>query len=372
MLVGARVRRLSRVWAGSVDVRRRVRYRGPSSPARRRARTLAQKLTEAWLRFPRPRARSGRLAAPCDGRSPTLTRACTLALVLLVFAGDAAASELIGRDGGRASLQVNGAGQGRRRVAEERGDAPRRRRERPQRSPAAARDSAGLVPAPLRGALDRGRRAVGLYDGPPLAWLGRRLRGYGRLLLGAAALVAPEAELRRAGLPSWETPALALVGTAAGARDLDGLGLPPLRPSLRPATPTGAAPPAHGFRVTPPQGNPLDDYGRNVSWTRRTPVHQRVGAGRTGFLAQRPNGAFCYGLYPHGSRPSGKGTQYRATVIGPGVVPDVIGRFELKSFDRAREQRANAHQRQLFADRRGNGCKPALAVSRRRLRARRN
>ena len=40
-----------------------------------------------------------------------LTRVCTLALVAFVFAGEAAASELIGRDGGRVGLQVNGAGQ---------------------------------------------------------------------------------------------------------------------------------------------------------------------------------------------------------------------------------------------------------------------
>jgi hypothetical protein len=26
---------------------------------------------------------------------------------------------------------------------------------------------------------------------------------------------------------------------------------------------------------------------------------------------------------PHGSHPSGKGTRYRATVIGPGVTPDI-------------------------------------------------
>jgi hypothetical protein len=34
-------------------------------------------------------------------------------------------------------------------------------------------------------------------------------------------------------------------------------------------------------------------------------------------------GAFCYGFYPHGDRPSGKGVRYRATAIGPGVTPDV-------------------------------------------------
>ena len=41
-----------------------------------------------------------------------LTRACALALVLTaVLAGDAAASELIGRDARHADLEVNGAGE---------------------------------------------------------------------------------------------------------------------------------------------------------------------------------------------------------------------------------------------------------------------
>ena len=81
--------------------------------------------------------------------------------------------------------------------------------------------------------------------------------------------------------------------------------------------------PVHGFRVTP-QGSPLDDYGRNLYVDTRD---SRYGPGwrrENSFLAQRPNGAFCYGFYPHAGRPAGKGTQYRATVIGPGVAPDVM------------------------------------------------
>ena len=50
------------------------------------------------------------------------------------------------------------------------------------------------------------------------------------------------------------------------------------------------------------------------------------------FLSQRGTGVFCYGFYPHdpypgypatGKRPEGKGERYRATVVGPGVLPDV-------------------------------------------------
>jgi len=116
--------------------------------------------------------------------------------------------------------------------------------------------------------------------------------------------------------------------------------------------------PVHGFRVTP-QGSPLDDYGRNVFLDT---LDSRYGAGwrrENSFLAQRPNGAFCYGFYPHAGRPAGRGTQYRATVIGPGVAPDVTWEGEPPGpFSRARELQANAHQRQIFAGRNGNGCKP--------------
>ena len=35
-------------------------------------------------------------------------------------------------------------------------------------------------------------------------------------------------------------------------------------------------------------------------------------------------GTFCYGFYPHGNRPAGHGEKYRATIIGPGVTPDVM------------------------------------------------
>ena len=49
-------------------------------------------------------------------------------------------------------------------------------------------------------------------------------------------------------------------------------------------------------------------------------------------------GMFCYGFYRHGSRPVGEGERYRATIIGPGVTPDVyweadaLGAYD-KDFD---------------------------------------
>lgn len=80
--------------------------------------------------------------------------------------------------------------------------------------------------------------------------------------------------------------------------------------------------PVHGFASTP-QGVPLDDFGRNVYLDT---LDSAYGAGwrrENGFLAHAGTGAFCYGMYPHGDRPAGTGTAYRATVVGPGVTPDV-------------------------------------------------
>jgi hypothetical protein len=78
----------------------------------------------------------------------------------------------------------------------------------------------------------------------------------------------------------------------------------------------------YGFHSTP-SGQPLDSFGRNIYVDT---LDSAYGAGwkrENSFLTHQPGGAFCYGLFPHGGRPAGTGTEYRATVIGPGVTPDV-------------------------------------------------
>ena len=83
--------------------------------------------------------------------------------------------------------------------------------------------------------------ACGRYDGPPLAWV-------------VVACKAPDGSYWA--LQRWQrlkpnyggksaelgAPALPLVGAAARAPGLDGLGVPPLRPSLRALHATGASP----------------------------------------------------------------------------------------------------------------------------------
>ena len=80
--------------------------------------------------------------------------------------------------------------------------------------------------------------------------------------------------------------------------------------------------PVFGFQSTS-RGATLDAFGRNIYVD---PLDSVYGGGRrceNSFLTHRGRGTFCYGFYPHGSRPPGTGTRYRATVIGPGVTPDV-------------------------------------------------
>ena len=81
--------------------------------------------------------------------------------------------------------------------------------------------------------------------------------------------------------------------------------------------------PVYGFSHKP-DGEPLDDYGRNIYLDTFDSVYGRGWRRENGFLTHNPTGGFCYGFYPHGSHPSGRGTKYRATVMGPGVTPDVF------------------------------------------------
>jgi hypothetical protein len=81
--------------------------------------------------------------------------------------------------------------------------------------------------------------------------------------------------------------------------------------------------PVYGFSHTP-TGVPLDDYGRNIYVDTLDSVYGPGWRRENGFLTHNPTGGFCYGFYPHGNRPSGRGTRYRATVMGPGVAPDAF------------------------------------------------
>lgn len=106
--------------------------------------------------------------------------------------------------------------------------------------------------------------------------------------------------------------------------------------------------PMYGFSSTP-GGVPLDSFGRNIYVDT---YNSAYGAGwhrENAFLAHTGTGGFCYGFYPHGSRPSGMGERYRATVSGPGVLPDVSWEGASPgTYDRTFDLAADARERALL------------------------
>ena len=269
--------------------------------------------------------------------------------------GQASASELIGRGDGDATLQVNGAGQAHVSWHTESGGT----RHLVAWNAINARPPTRGVPQ-VSFQLRYGDRAIpaarcGRYDGPPLAWLVSACKAAdgSYWALQRWQRLKPNYGGRRGTwelrLSHWVGPLPQLeVWTDWAYRRFDHLY----------GRLTYGGRPVHGFRVTP-QGSPLDDYGRNIYVDT---FNSRYGPGwrrENSFLAQRPNGAFCYGFYPHGGRPSGDGRRYRATVIGPGVTPDVMWQASAPGpFDARRDRQASDHQRQIFAGSSGNGCKP--------------
>jgi hypothetical protein len=100
----------------------------------------------------------------------------------------------------------------------------------------------------------------------------------------------------------------------------------------------------YGFKATR-VGVPLDTFGRNIYVDT---LDSRYGAGwkrENSFLTHGPGGSFCYGFYAHRPHPVGKGTEYRATAIGPGVAPDPMWVGEAPgAYDRDVDAQANQAQ----------------------------
>jgi hypothetical protein len=81
--------------------------------------------------------------------------------------------------------------------------------------------------------------------------------------------------------------------------------------------------PVFGFRSTA-AGVPLDTFGRNLYVDTFDSAYGKGWKRENSFLMHTRSGAFCYGFFKHGKRPVGKGERYRATIIGPGVTPDIF------------------------------------------------
>jgi hypothetical protein len=114
--------------------------------------------------------------------------------------------------------------------------------------------------------------------------------------------------------------------------------------------------PVHGFSSTA-QGNPLDTFGRNLYVDTFDSAYGAGWKRENSFLMHKGTGDFCYGFYPHGARPAGNGQRYRATIIGPGVTPDVMWQgTPLGSYDADLDRQLADVQRQVYASDRL--CKP--------------
>jgi hypothetical protein len=78
-----------------------------------------------------------------------------------------------------------------------------------------------------------------------------------------------------------------------------------------------------GFKATA-AGVPLDTFGRNVYVDTYDSKYGTGWKRENSFLTHTGSGAFCYSINPHGAHPDGTGTMYRATIQGPGVLPDIM------------------------------------------------
>jgi hypothetical protein len=114
--------------------------------------------------------------------------------------------------------------------------------------------------------------------------------------------------------------------------------------------------PVHGFSSTP-AGVPLDTFGRNLYVDTFNSSYGKGWKRENSFLMHKGTGKFCYGFYRHDPHPSGMGKKYRATIIGPGVTPDVMWEGQpLGAYDKSRDLALHEEQRSFY---RGDGlCKP--------------
>jgi hypothetical protein len=197
--------------------------------------------------------------------------------------------------------------------------------------------------------------ACGAYDGPPLAWKVAAckapdgsywaLQAWQRALPNYGVAPTPDQAAAELRLSHW-TGALPVltISTDWAWHQWDHLY----------GTFTYLGTPVYGFKATP-GGNPLDSFGRNIYLDTFNSTYGSGWKRENSFLTHTGTGAFCYSFNPHGSHPAGKGTQYRATVEGPGVTPDVMWQGNAPGpYDKTLDAQANDAIAQLGDPK----CKP--------------
>ncbi|MFN0153517.1 MAG: hypothetical protein ACKVUT_03985 [Gaiella sp.] len=288
-----------------------------------------------------------------------MRRASLIGVLVAAIAlpGAAQGSELIARDATKIRLRVDRTGQalveytvGRTRVhLLARGAINARHPSRSRPQVAFKLDYSGGWKTKRRAVWRGFRNICGRYRGPQLAWFVRgctmpdgshwALQRWQRMLPNYG--LAPTR--RRA---AWELRLSHWIGPTAQLEVFPNWAYGRFDHLFGRLTYLGVA--VHGFASTS-RGNPLDAYGRNIYVDTLDSAYGPGWRRENSFLAHVSSGAFCYGLFAHGSRPSGKGTRYRATAIGPGVTPDVMWEGSAPGpYDRARDAELANAQRQLY------------------------
>jgi len=206
------------------------------------------------------------------------------------------------------------------------------------------------------------KNACGAYDGPALHLLVAActapdgsywaVQSWQRLLPNYGVAPSPENSVWELRLSHWEGPIAELTVNLNWAyrrfHHLFG-------------SYTYLGKPVHGFKSTS-VGVPLDSFGRNLYVDTFNSAYGSGWKRENSFLMHRGSGAFCYGFYKHQwagrTHPSGVGARYRATIIGPGVTPDVYWAAEaLDAYDREFDLTQHALQKQFYS-----GTKSCKAV----------
>ena len=297
-------------------------------------------------------------------------------LAVLVVPASAQASQLIARDAKDVTLRVNARGQalvgyrakGKRWTVLAQG-AINARHPAPDRPQIAFRIDYSGGWGIYRKTLSRGfANACRKYTGPPLAWfvtgctmpdgshwaLQAWQRGLPNLGLDPWKPLQASTELR---LSHWngELPKLEIWTNWAYSKRFDHL--------FGRLTYLGL--PVYGFLASS-MGAPSDSFGRNIYVDTFNSAYGPGWKRENSFLSHRGTGVFCYGFYPHdpypgypavGRRPAGKGERYRATVVGPGVLPDVTWEGSAPgAYDEALDRQLADAQRALYGS--DTRCKP--------------
>ena len=161
------------------------------------------------------------------------------------------------------------------------------------------------------------------YDGPPLAWRGHGVQGARRLVLGASGVAAQAAELRRAVVrrPPGGSCTCRTGPARSRCSDHDG---PGRRAATTCSAPSRSTAPASTASARRSRASRSTASAATSTWIRSTRRTAPAGSVRTASSRTGPAEPSATCSRRHGARPIGDGKQYRATVIGPGVTPDVM------------------------------------------------